>query len=92
MAGHYEKQVLILGMDNFRSSMMWSETNLHVGAMGCGAYYCPPRQVAEEMKAILFDEEFVGWFKEVAFAVYPVGRTGKINYDVFKEVIEAQDS
>jgi len=62
---------------------------LILGAMGCGAYGCPPRQVAEEMKAILFDEEFVGWFKEVVFAVYPAGRTGKTNYDVFTEVFGA---
>jgi hypothetical protein len=60
--------------------------------MGCGAYCCPPRQVAEEMKSILFDEEFVGWFKEVVFAVYPAGRTGQINYDVFKEVFGALES
>jgi len=44
------------------------------------------------MKAILFDEEFVGWFKEVIFAVYPAGVTGKTNYDVFKEVFEAPES
>ncbi|KAF9644721.1 hypothetical protein BDM02DRAFT_3272225 [Thelephora ganbajun] len=31
-----------------------------VCAMGCGPYGCPPRQVAEETKAILFDEEFTG--------------------------------
>jgi len=63
-----------------------------VGAMGCGVYGCPPRQVAEEMKAVLFDEEFSGWFKEVIFAVYPAGHTGKTNYDVFKEVFEALES
>jgi len=65
---------------------------LILGAMGCGAYGCPPRQVAEEMKAVLFDEEFVGWFKEVVFAVYPAGRTGKTNYDVFKQVFEVPES
>jgi len=63
-----------------------------LGAMGCGAYGCPPRQVAEEMKAILFDEEFAGWFKEVVFAVYPAGRTGQKNYKTFKEVFEASES
>jgi len=65
---------------------------LILGAMGCGAYGCPPRQVAEEMKAVLFDEEFVGWFKDVVFAVYPAGRTGKTNYDAFKEVFVALGS
>ena len=57
--------------------------------MGCGLYRCPPRQVAEEMKAILFDEEFAGWFKQVIFAIS--GRTGNTNY-VFKEVFEASES
>ena len=66
--------------------------DLYSGAMGCGAYGCPPRHVAEEMKAILFDEEFAGWFKEVIFAVYPAGRTGQTNYDVFKEVFKALES
>lgn len=65
---------------------------LVLGAIGCGAYGCPPRHVAEEMKEILFDEEFVGWFKEVIFAVYPAGRTGQVNYDVFKEVFGAIES
>jgi uncharacterized protein (TIGR02452 family) len=61
------------------------------GAMGCGAYGCPHAHVAEEMKAVLFDEEFVGWFKEVTFAVYPAGRTGQTNYDAFKEVFETSE-
>ena len=65
---------------------------MYSGAMGCGAYGCPPRDVAEEMKAVLFDEEFSGWFKEVIFAIYPAGRTGQRNYDVFKEVFEALES
>lgn len=67
-------------------------TNIHTGAMGCGAYGCPPRQVAEEMKAVLSDEEFVGWFKDVVFAIYPAGRTGQTNYDAFKEVFAALES
>jgi uncharacterized protein (TIGR02452 family) len=92
MAGHNGKQVLILGVCQSPVLDLRLATDLRPGAMGCGAYGCPPRQVAEEMKAILFDEEFVGWFKEVVFAVYPAGRTGKTNYDVFKEVFEAPES
>lgn len=67
-------------------------TDLRSGAMGCGVYHCPPRHIAEEMRAILFDEEFVGWFKEVIFAVYQAGRTGQVNYDIFREVFEALES
>ncbi|KAK0480060.1 hypothetical protein IW261DRAFT_1335808 [Armillaria novae-zelandiae] len=54
-----------------------------LGAMGCGAYNCPPVLVANEMKNILLDSEFKGWFKKVTFAVYSKGQG---NYDVFKDV------
>lgn len=54
--------------------------------MGCGAYECPPRQVAEEMKAIILEDEFKGRFKEVAFAVYSTPRNR--NYEIFKEVLD----
>ncbi|KAK1235936.1 hypothetical protein PQX77_000823 [Marasmius sp. AFHP31] len=43
---------------------------LILGAMGCGVYRCPPRQVAEEMKSVLMEEEFRGWFRNVTFAIY----------------------
>ena len=93
MAAHYGIQALVLGM-------CWSPlgcdlglaADLRSGAMGCGAYDCPPRPVAEEIKAVPFDEGFVGWFREVIFAVYPAGRTGKTNYDVFKEAFETSES
>lgn len=56
------------------------------GAMGCGAYYCPPRQVAEEMRNILLEPEFKGWFQEIVFAVYAT--PGNPNFEVFSEVFE----
>jgi len=63
--------------------------DLRSGAMGCDTYDCPPRHITDEMKGILFDEEFVGWFKEVVFAIYPAGQTWKTSYDVFKDVFKA---
>lgn len=54
--------------------------------MGCGAYYCPPRQVAEEMRSILLEPEFRGWFREIVFAVYTT--PGGTNFDVFSEVFK----
>ena len=54
--------------------------------MGCGAYRCPPRQVADEMKAILLEEEFKGHFKEIVFAVYSSPHNQ--NYEIFKEVLD----
>jgi hypothetical protein len=55
--------------------------------MGCGAYACPPRQVAEEMKAILLDAEFKGWFKKIVFAVYANNSMGGANNVIFNEIL-----
>lgn len=57
--------------------------------MGCGVYGCPPRQVADEMKSILLEDEFKGWFRNIVFAVYKsLDRATSPNYDIFKEVFE----
>jgi uncharacterized protein (TIGR02452 family) len=61
-------------------------TNLVLGAMGCGAYGCPPRAVAREMKKALELHEFKGWFERVVFAVYAAGPSGQRNLEVFQEV------
>jgi uncharacterized protein (TIGR02452 family) len=61
-------------------------TRLVLGAMGCGAYRCPPRVVAQEMKMALEREEFAGWFGNVAFAVYAAGPIGTKNLEIFREV------
>jgi uncharacterized protein (TIGR02452 family) len=63
-------------------------TSLVLGAMGCGAYGCPPRAVAEEMKQTLKMDEFNGWFETVDFAVYAAGPSGKRNLKVFQEVFD----
>jgi uncharacterized protein (TIGR02452 family) len=65
-------------------------TNLVLGAMGCGAYSCPPRAVAREMKKTLELDEFRGWFESVVFAVYAAGPSGRRNLDVFQEVFDAK--
>jgi hypothetical protein len=56
--------------------------------MGCGAYLCPPTHVALEMKSILLEPEFKGWFKEVTFAVYSTPSNGGHNIAVFEKVFE----
>ncbi|KAF9003129.1 hypothetical protein BDZ89DRAFT_1081153 [Hymenopellis radicata] len=61
---------------------------LILGAMGCGAYLCPPRLVATEMKNILLEDEFRGWFRRVVFAVYSTKGNGSGNFEVFQEVFE----
>jgi uncharacterized protein (TIGR02452 family) len=62
--------------------------NVVLGAMGCGAYGCPPKAVALEMKKVLEMEEFRGWFENVAFAVYAAGPTGKENFEIFSDVFQ----
>lgn len=56
--------------------------------MGCGAYGCPPLQVAEEMKSILLEQEFEGWFQEIIFAVYSTKQVGEANNKVFTQVMK----
>ena len=60
-------------------------TRLVLGAMGCGAYRCPPGLVAKEMKKALGNEEFEGWFESVAFAVYAAGSQEKKNLEAFRQ-------
>ena len=62
------------------------KTGLVLGALGCGAYRCPPELVAREMKGVLEEEEFRGWFERVVFAVYGKGPVGERNLRVFREV------
>ncbi|KAJ4366492.1 hypothetical protein N0V83_008128 [Neocucurbitaria cava] len=61
-------------------------TSLVLGAMGCGAYGCPPRAVAREMRSAIENDEFSGWFEDIVFAVYAAGPSGKRNLDAFREV------
>ncbi|TFK68744.1 hypothetical protein BDN72DRAFT_841434 [Pluteus cervinus] len=61
---------------------------LVLGAMGCGAYGCPPTLVANEMKAILLTDEFRGWFKHVIFAVYSRKDNGASNFSVFHKLFQ----
>jgi uncharacterized protein (TIGR02452 family) len=66
-------------------------TGLVLGALGCGAYRCPPALVAREMKGVLAEEEFRGWFERIVFAVYGKGPVGERNFRVFKQVFGGQD-
>jgi hypothetical protein len=56
--------------------------------MGCGAYACPPKVVAEEMRSILLENEFKGWFGKVVFAVYSHPGDGPTNFSVFSEAFK----
>lgn len=66
------------------------QMSIILGAMGCGAYRCPPALVAREMKAILGSDEFSGWFENVTFAIYGRGKIGQQNLDVFRREFRAE--
>lgn len=70
----------------FRCAAAEGKTCLVLGALGCGAYGCPPRLVATEMKNLLAEEEFKGWFGRVVFAVYGQGVVGKRNLEAFGDI------
>ncbi|KAJ7025594.1 hypothetical protein C8F04DRAFT_134158 [Mycena alexandri] len=61
---------------------------LILGAMGCGAYGCPPRVVATEMRDILVEAEFRGWFKKVVFAIYSRPGNGPGNFEIFEGIFK----
>lgn len=70
----------------YRMAAIEGRTNLVLGAMGCGAYGCPKERVATEMRDILLEDEFHGWFERVWWAVFdPLGEG---NSGIFGEVCD----
>jgi uncharacterized protein (TIGR02452 family) len=67
-----------------RMAAVNGRSNLVLGAMGCGAYGCPPQAVAREMRTVLEEKEWMGWFERVWWAV--VDPLGEGNAGVFGEV------
>ncbi|EEB93444.1 hypothetical protein MPER_07893 [Moniliophthora perniciosa FA553] len=76
MAAHNEKRYLVLDHEF---------TYDDIGAMGCGSYECPPEQVAREMKDVLLEPEFRGWFKQIVFAVLSTANNGPRDFEVFRD-------
>ncbi|KAF7368864.1 hypothetical protein MVEN_00212000 [Mycena venus] len=64
------------------------QQSLVLGAMGCGAYECPPRLVATQMRDILLEPEFRGWFKRIVFAIYSRPTNGPGNFEIFEDVFK----
>ncbi|EGS22084.1 uncharacterized protein CTHT_0039700 [Thermochaetoides thermophila DSM 1495] len=64
-------------------------TMLVLGAIGCGAFGNPPREVAACWMEVLSEREFEGgWFKEIWFAVYDRRKEG--NFEIFSEVFDGK--
>ncbi|KAK7403146.1 hypothetical protein QQX98_011095 [Neonectria punicea] len=59
---------------------------LVLGALGCGAFRNPPREVANCWLEVLKETEFAGgWWEEVWFAVFD--RRNEGNFEIFDEVL-----
>lgn len=63
---------------------------LVLGALGCGAFRNPPREVARCWLEVFAEAEFDGgWWDEVVFAVYDTKNDG--NFGVFDEVLSGHE-
>jgi len=73
----------------FRIAIDHEQTNLVLGALGCGAFHNPPRHVAELFREVLFEEEFDGAFERVCFAIKDDHNSrGDSNYIAFRDVLD----
>ncbi|KAJ7709026.1 hypothetical protein B0H17DRAFT_1156007 [Mycena rosella] len=75
----------------YRMAVHHAQEFLVLAAMGCGAYFCPPKLVASEMKSILAEEEFRGRFRRIIFAIYSSNPTGAGNLEIFRQVFQGGD-
>ncbi|KAL2022644.1 hypothetical protein VTK56DRAFT_4988 [Thermocarpiscus australiensis] len=64
-------------------------TMLVLGAMGCGAFRNPPKEVANCWLEVLSESEFAGgWFREIWFAVFDQRNEG--NFEIFKKLFDGK--
>ncbi|KAH6648461.1 hypothetical protein BKA67DRAFT_538496 [Truncatella angustata] len=62
---------------------------LVLGAIGCGAFRNPPRDVAKCWLEVLQEDEFKGgWWRDIWFAIFDVKNEG--NFQVFEEILGGQ--
>lgn len=59
--------------DNMRTILRLAGNHYHrrlvLGAIGCGVFKHPTKEVANCWKTVLQEEEFKGWFEMIVFAV-----------------------
>ena len=59
--------------------------DLLLGALGCGAYGNPKKDVAVLFKEVFAEEEFLGWFDHLDFAILDTREEG--NCALFQDVL-----
>ncbi|MBQ7561539.1 MAG: TIGR02452 family protein [Synergistaceae bacterium] len=85
---------LVIGVKNkirtiFRIACENKQRNLVLGALGCGAFHCPPRHVAQLFGEVLRENEFKGAFNKICFAVKShIDPEKSENYIIFREILD----
>ena len=76
------RTILRIGMENDYEAIV-------LGALGCGAFRNPPRQMARLFREVLEEPEFTGQFRRIVFAILEDGNSARNsaegNYIPFKE-------
>lgn len=70
----------------FSTALSHNNRKLVLGAWGCGAYHCPPKQIAEAFKKMIYSDKFINQFEEIRFAVWNNPDVIINNYVIFHEV------
>jgi len=79
-----EKMRIIL-----RAAIKNNHRKIVLGALGCGAFRNPAKEVACLWKEVLLEAEFSGgWWQDVVFAVYNQGFSGKKNFECFEKELD----
>lgn len=72
----------------FRIAADKGKRNLILGALGCGAFHNPPGHMAELFRDVLCEQEFIGAFDRICFAVLAdMNSNGNGNYREFYSVL-----
>ena len=73
----------------FNIAIDQGQTNLVLGALGCGAFHNPPKHVAQLFAEVLCEREFHDAFQRICFAVKQDHNSrGDSNYAAFKAILD----
>lgn len=76
----YRKIVMI-----FKAAIANGHDSLLLSAFGCGAYRCPPAQVAEMFRRAI--GEYGSYFKKIVFAIKQIPDDPRNNFEVFFNIL-----
>lgn len=65
---------------------MKGHTYLVLGALGCGAFLNPPILIAELFREVFNEDEFIGRFQQVDFAILKLNQKDEQNVEAFSNV------